>query len=571
MNIAVSVHQGCRHLVLQGEGVTPAEEREVLALLDAPSPLPLELHCYELKWLSAPLVEGIARVLTGDPRNRVRIQHSPLFTYLKGLGVPVSLIQRAIPGQPPRPPFQALALGGSADSLDKILTLIARLPLGEVALFVVQHVAEDKPNLLDELLRHRTDYRVLMPHHLTPVTPGTLYVAPPGHHLRVAHGLVYLTRDARINAARPAIDPLFESLAMEYGPGVLGVLLCGWGRDGVVGGRLLVERGGELLILDPDECPSAKAMVEHARQEVAGGVVLPTEAIATLLAAAATGSGPLGEREVQTFFTAVARVHGHDWGNYHGDMLGRRLERSCQELGKPGHYDCQRELLTSTAAYEQLFTTLSINVTAFFRMPGQFQLLRREILPYLASFSRIKIWVAGCSSGQEVYSLAIVLQEEGLLERSMVYATDINPFVLMQGRNGLYGRERLEECRANYRAAGGRGDFDHYCRGGDLPFFGMDPALRRNLLFYRHSLVGDGPFNEFHLIICRNLLIYFDGPLQHRVMELFDRSLHPDGILLLGEKEGIGPGGGERFFVPLQQGQSAYSRHARSAMGHDGH
>ncbi|MEO5348707.1 MAG: hypothetical protein H7836_03555 [Magnetococcus sp. YQC-3] len=190
-------------------------------------------------------------------------------------------------------------------------------------------------------------------------------------------------------------------------------------------------------------------------------------------------------------------------------------------------------------------------------------------MPFLDSFFRIKIWVAGCASGEEVYSLAILLSELGIYDRCVIYATDINPFVLMQADNGLYGREELASVRADYLLAGGTACFDDYCLDRGHSFFAIRPDLRRNILFYQHSLVGDGPFNEFQLIVCRNLLIYFNQTLQREVMELFERSLHQDGVLLLGEKETIGQGGGERFFTPLKNGQSAYFRHS-GGMAHHG-
>ncbi len=568
MSISVIEQSGCRHVMVQKESLTNDEESQLLALMAAQSSLPMDLQFYELKWISAVLVEAIALVLAKEKRSKVYFYGHHLFVYLRSLGIPVRLIHRQGLESTARVPCQALVLGGSTDSLEKIRYIVKHLPLGEVAVFIVQHVAEDKINLLDELLRQQTPYRVLMPHQMTPVEPGTIHVAPPGYNVRVAHGQVYLTKDRKTNAARPSIDVLFESVGREYGAAAMGVLLCGWGHDGVAGARLLVEQGGEVLILNPDDCPNAKALVEHARHEVIGALVVSLEVATSLVATAAAGEQPPGARELETFFAAVDRVYGYDYRNYHADMLGRRLEITRQALGLTSHYACQREILTNPAACERLFLELSIHVTAFFRMPDQFKRLRQEILPSLDSFCRLKIWVAGCSSGEEVYSLAILLQELGLYDRSMIYATDINPFILMQARNGLYGREELVSSRSNYLLAGGAGRFDDYCVDRERSFFAIRPDLRRNILFYRHSLVEDGPFNEFQLIVCRNLLIYFNQTLQKRVMELFERSLHQDGVLLLGEKESISHGQGERFFTPLKKGQTAYFRHSRIMASH---
>ncbi|MEO5354253.1 MAG: hypothetical protein H7835_13710 [Magnetococcus sp. XQGC-1] len=569
MSISIIEQNGFRHIVVQEERLSSDAESQLLESMALFPALPVDVRFYALKWLSASLAEGIALALARDNRNTFCFYHSHLFVYMKRLGMAVRLLRGEGIGGGVTPLFRALVLGGSAGSLEKIRYLIERLPLGEVAVFVVQHVAEEKINLLDGLLRQWTPYRVLMPQQMTPVEPRTIYVAPPGYNMRVAHGQIYLTRDRPLNAARPSLDALFESVVWEYGAATLGILLCGWGRDGVAGAKQLLEQGGEMLILHPDDCPTGKELLEQARHEVAGARVVPLEVAASLAGAAVLGEEPPGARALEIFFAAVNRVYGYDYRNYHPEMLGRRLEATRQAMGSCGHYVSQREILTQAVAFERLFLELSIHVTAFFRMPEQFRLLRQEILPFLDSFFRIKIWVAGCASGEEVYSLAILLSELGIYDRCVIYATDINPFVLMQADNGLYGREELASVRADYLLAGGTACFDDYCLDRGHSFFAIRPDLRRNILFYQHSLVGDGPFNEFQLIVCRNLLIYFNQTLQREVMELFERSLHQDGVLLLGEKETIGQGGGERFFTPLKNGQSAYFRHS-GGMAHHG-
>jgi chemotaxis protein methyltransferase CheR len=558
MSTTINERDGIRHVMVQGEELAEREERHLLQVIGSGG-VPVHLRLYELKWLSPALAFAINRLLGLDPRNRVSVYNSQLYGYLSRLGLDVRIVQEESLQSGAGRQFRALAIGGSADSLEKILAVIDRLPLSQMVLFIVQHVSDEQPNLLDQILRRRTPCRVVMPHHLETITPGTIYVAPPGHHLKVAHGLVYLTQDRKINSARPSIDALFDSVAAEYGSEALGLLLCGFGRDGVDGARAMLERGAEMLVLDPDECPTAKGMVEQAQGELPEALVVSLAVAVALVAATTVVAGEEPETGViDAFFAAVARRYGYDYRNYNADMLARRLKLTGQKLGSTSHYACQRELLTSPAAFERLFLSLSINVTSFFRMPSQFRLLRNEVIPRLASLPRIKIWIAGCSSGEEVYSLAIVLQETGLIDRAMIYATDINPFVLLEARNGLYGSRVLGESRINYQAAGGEeGGFERYIeQQGSL--FSIAPELKVNVLFHRHSLVGDGPFNEFNLIICRNLLIYFNKELQGRVMELFDRSLHRNGMLLLGEKEELTPGQGARFFKVLNGNQSLY-------------
>lgn len=567
MNITLSDQEGICHVMVQGDRLNGVEEEQLLAVLHQPRPMPLRLYFYELQWISATLVHGLNQALGRDSKNEAHFFNRHLFSYLLGLGMSVRLMPTRGGEKAVGRSFRALVLGGSAGSLDKIIHLIKYLPLGELAVFVVQHVAEDKPNLLDKLLRQHTPYTVLMPHHMTAVNAGTIYVAPPGHNMRVAHGLVYLTQDRKIKSARPSIDALFESVALEYGPEALGLMLCAYGRDGIAGAEVLLRQQGTILVLTPDSCQEGRALLEVINKEVAGVEMVTLPVMTALMAAAATKKP--SEQDLTPFFTAVTSVYGHHYGDYQPDMLKRRLGQVCRELGELGNYSCQEEILGSPAAFQRLFLALSINVTEFFRMPRQFRLLKEEIFPYLASFPHIKIWVAGCSSGEEVYSLAIFLQEAGLLHRSLIYATDINPFILMQATNGLYAVESLAIGRANYREAGGSGVFDDFCVHENNIFFSIHPDFHHKMLFYRHSLAVDGPFNEFQLIICRNLLIYFNENLQRKVMELFDRSLHPDGILLLGERETIHTGAGERFFSVAEKGPNVYSHHSLGMNRHE--
>ncbi|MBF0422903.1 MAG: hypothetical protein HQL73_07910, partial [Magnetococcales bacterium] len=565
MKITLSDQDGFCHVMVQGDRLNDGEESQILAIMHQPRPLPLRLYFYELQWISSTLTLGIHQTIERDPKNEVHIFNRHLFSYLFGLGISVRLIPAQGGEKGLEPSFRALVLGGSAGSLDKMIHLIKHLPPSDAVVFVVQHVAEDKPNLLDRLLRQHTEYTVLMPHHMIDVVPGTIYVAPPGHHMRVAHGLLYLTRDKKVKAARPSIDILFESVALEYGPQTLALMLCGYGRDGIAGAQAVIRHQGTLMALSHDSCQEGGILVEATAREVSGAsaVSLP---VMTALVAASVSKG-MAQSDLIPFFTAVAAVYGHHYGDYQPDMLKRRLGQVCNDLGVSGSYQCQKEILTSYSAFQKFFLALSINVTEFFRMPHQFRLLKEEIFPYLASFPHIRIWIAGSSSGEEVYSLAALLHESGLLHRCLIYATDINPFILMQAANGLYPLERMQSGRENYLKAGGNASFDDYCLLESDRFFSIHPVLRHKILFYRHSLAVDGPFNEFQLIMCRNLLIYFNTTLQKKVMELFDRSLHSDGILLLGDQETIHPGDGGRFFSEAKKGFNIYSRTRRALTG----
>jgi chemotaxis protein methyltransferase CheR len=187
---------------------------------------------------------------------------------------------------------------------------------------------------------------------------------------------------------------------------------------------------------------------------------------------------------------------------------------------------------------EALILDLSINVTSMFRDPTFYLAFREKVVPLLRTYPFTRVWVAGCSTGEEVYSLAILLEEEGLYERARIYATDINEAVLDRAREGVFPMTKMKEYTQNYIRAGGKRAFsDYYLSAYDGASF--DKALTRNVVFAQHNLVSDRSFNEFNVVMCRNVMIYFDRALQSRVHDLFYESLPRFGILALGHKESI--------------------------------
>ncbi|MBF0180850.1 MAG: hypothetical protein HQM03_12580 [Magnetococcales bacterium] len=568
MNVMVSMRPDLCHLLVQGEALDPEEEATLRRHLETPMDRPMEVTFFESEWFDPVRVADLAAFSRRNPGNCVTVYHPHLFAYLHGLGISVRLV---VPDPPPvrERRFAALALGGSTGSLEKLLQILRDLPSGALALFVVQHVPEETPNLLDRILTTESHYRVEMPHNMTPIRPGTLYVAPSGYNMRVGNGLVYVTRDARIHHARPSIDALFESVARAYGATAMAMLLCGHGRDGVEGLACVRELGGLSLAEDPGECGEASGLVAAALENGACNHVLPVSALASFAAAAALGDSPLTAGVMRVFLAAVAQCHGYDFTHYREESLLRRCGVAMTGERTASFFAFQELVLTTPAAFERFFFALSINVTHFFRSPGQFLCLRDEVFPCLASFPRIKIWVAGCATGEEAYSLAMLLDEAGLLARSSIYATDINPLVLKEARNGLYPAHGLAQARVNHALAGGARPFDDHCAIREH-WFAIAPGLREKLFFYHHSLVSDGPFNEFQLILCRNLLIYFDEELQARVIGLFIRSLHHDGRLMLGPSESLWRIAGADRLMPVNEKMRLYRVREVEEVEHDG-
>jgi chemotaxis protein methyltransferase CheR len=243
---------------------------------------------------------------------------------------------------------------------------------------------------------------------------------------------------------------------------------------------------------------------------------------------------------------------------YQQGTLERRVDKLVRLMGERDFFEFQREVLSDPAAFQHFFLEMSINVTSFFRHPDQFRLLREEVLPYLDSFPLIKVWSAGCATGEEAYSLAFLLDELGILDKTYLFATDMNPHVLRQAEAGLFPISCLEESRLNYQLSGGKRRFDDFVENVHGMYLKVPERIRRRILFHHHSLVHDGVFNEFQLIVCRNVLIYFVPALQKKVMERFANSLHRDGFLMLGPSESLGSGAGERWFTAFRGDLKAY-------------
>lgn len=240
--------------------------------------------------------------------------------------------------------------------------------------------------------------------------------------------------------------------------------------------------------------------------------------------------------ELELLLQALHRRHGHDYRNYGRGSLMRRVRSYMVHSGISTISSLQSVLLRDRVVLESFVAHVSVSVTSMFRDPQVFAALRSKVVPLLRTYPFIRVWHAGCSTGEEVYSTAIVLEEEGLLERARVYATDISEPALRRAKQGQYGLSDLQGYEADYRASGGVRDFwGYFDREGDGGR--VLPSLRRNVVFSRHSLVTDRSFNEFHLVFCRNVMIYFDASLRRRTHDLLHESTAPFGFLVLGLKE----------------------------------
>jgi chemotaxis protein methyltransferase CheR len=527
---------------VQGNMHAQADRDEFFSLLKPGSHRETEITFFDARILPAEVMAAIITFMVSNKTIKLKIIvfHRYLGSYFYRLGIPCQVIQQHSPEYRESKKVRAIVLGGSAGSLDKIMSIMAKLPPRDISVFIVQHILEKEPNYLGEILERNMGFKVIQLSENTPVMPNCVYIAPPGHHMTVANGKIHLSTEARMNFARPSIQVTFESLAIEYQDGLIAVMLCGYGDDGHKAFKVLKEHGAITIMEDPQDCDARELLLNAWKTGLVDYKFPLPELAAYLARIIEPETFQIEEARLKGFFNRLNDHYGYDYRHYNVQSATRRIARVMADNHIYSFRRFEDFVLQDRDLFENLFLECSINVTEFFRNPLTFLAIRQNVLTYLDSFPHIKIWSAGCSTGQEAVTLAILLDELGILHKSQIYASDINPYVVEEAQNGIYSMEMVEKSRENYHASGGTADFDNYFIVKD-GYARVKPHIKDRILYFQHSLLNKGVFNEFHLVLCRNVLIYFDQALQNAVLDLFFRSLDMNGFLVLGESESIGP------------------------------
>lgn len=271
------------------------------------------------------------------------------------------------------------------------------------------------------------------------------------------------------------------------------------------------------------------------------------------------GNRSLDVEKVYSFLKDLNTIYGYDYTEYQIDSIMRRIDIA---MVKESIYDFDlftEQVLNNEETFNNLFLDFSINTTEFFRDPEVFASIKNKILPYLNSYNHIKIWCAGCSNGKEPYSLAIMLKEAGMLNKTQIYATDINPYVIEEAKSGMYSMGTLDKDISNYRSAEGENSFIQYF-DINKSYIKIKEELTKNILFFQHSLLSKGTLNEFNLILCRNVFIYFNDSLQESVLKSFYNSLDNNGFLILGKSESTIKNNGQQYFYKYDEKNKIYKK-----------
>lgn len=251
-----------------------------------------------------------------------------------------------------------------------------------------------------------------------------------------------------------------------------------------------------------------------------------------------TGIIQITDEDLSLLINDIHTTYGYDFSNYSKASFRRRIERLITIDHLSGVSELRYRVLNDASYFAHAIEEISVTITEMLRDPDFYKTIRSTIIPVLATYPFIKIWHAGCATGEEVYSMAILLKEAGLLHKSLLYATDINPAALTKARKGIFPLSQMQLYSRNYLLSGGTQDFSSYY-SANYHFASFDSRLGEKMIFAQHNLVTDFSFNSFQLIFCRNVLIYFNKELQNRVLRLFDDSLELNGFLALGAKENV--------------------------------
>jgi chemotaxis protein methyltransferase CheR len=274
---------------------------------------------------------------------------------------------------------------------------------------------------------------------------------------------------------------------------------------------------------------------------------------------AVSSSPSVEEIELELLLEGIYRQYGFDFRNYAPSSLRRRITNFVRSERVPSISALQDRILHDRNWLDRFLYALSVNVSAIFRDPSFYMTFRKEVVPLLRTYPFIRIWLAGVSMGEEVYSLAILLEEEGIYDRCRIYATDINEPVLKKAKEGIYSLGLMQTYTSNYMKAGGNQSFSRYYTAAyDRAIF--KASLRDNVVFAQHNLASDASFNEFHVILCRNVMIYFNNELQAQVHNLLYESLVMFGILGLGAKETLRFSPHERAYEEIDKSAKLYRR-----------
>jgi chemotaxis protein methyltransferase CheR len=551
--------------------LTPSEFEQFTALLTKEEYVNCEVEFTHQYTLSTHTLQLLYQVIYIQKRRvHITAYKARLTRYLHHLGFDAFFKSQLQFRQINNSNIKYIIIGGSAQSGEKISQILSAIDTKRFAIFIVQHIPPDEQGSFDEILTRQTKSHAYYAKAGQQVKIGSIYIAPPDHHLKVEHNQIVLDQSAKVNYARPSISVTFESFSQEYHDNLLAILECGYAADGVDALATLKRNRSTIIIQDPTECEDATSIPKKAIETHRYDYVFNATQIINFITLLGLDLNNTYQW-IEYLLDAINEKYDYDFRRYQQSSVKRRLEVFMTKHAIKDIKSLVILILHSNSAFRSLFLELSINVTELFRRPESFSKMIDSIVKEYAHSYNIKIWSAGCSSGEEVYSTAILLDQIGLLEKSIIYATDFNPVVIDEAKNGLYSLDQYHQAQKGYQEVWDYYDYTyaptHHSSPAPLTsafelntnYIEVKPHIRKRIHFFVHNLTKDSTFNEFDIIECKNVLIYFDSALQLKVFQLFYDSLKFGGTLFLGESETI-PAEFEGRFVPTSNGCKSYKK-----------
>ncbi len=449
-------------------------------------------------------------------------------------------------------------IGASAGGLEAFEQFFRHAPADSgIAFVLVSHLSPDHDSMLTEILQRLTTMPVIEVQDQMQAFANSVYIIPPNRDMTIFHGMLQLSVPSVPHAQRMPIDTFLRSLAEDQGENAIGIILSGTGTDGTLGLRAIVDAGGVALVQDPatakyDGMPSSAIQAGYASH------ILPVEKMAEAIVSGAriqglgrqTHEAPVTASDITPILMQLRSTTGQDFSQYKKSTINRRIERRMAQHNIEDTRVYARYLKENPAEVHILFKELLINVTSFFRDPDAFDFLRNDILPRLcknkpAGFV-FRVWVAGCASGEEAYSIAILLHEwmeDNQQEfKAQIYSTDLDDDAIAIARAGIYPPNIARDVTAERLRR-----FFVKDDGG----YRIRKEIREMVVFAVQNVIKDPPFTKLDLLSCRNLMIYLEPELQNRLIAAFHYSLKPDGVLFLSPSESIG--NHTDLFTPIQR------------------
>ncbi len=453
-----------------------------------------------------------------------------------------------------------IVIGSSAGGIDALSTLVTTLPADFPAPIVIaQHLDPNRPSYLAEILGRRSTLPVRTAITSEHLEPGVVYVVPANRHVQISDSIIEL-QDENSGRVKPSVDLLLTSAAEVYGERLIAIILSGTGSDGAAGARAVKKAGGTVIIQDPDTAAYPGMPLALAPNTV--DIVATLERMGAILRDLISGvpvpTRPDGKKVLEAFLDEVRARYGLDFNSYKTPTILRRLQRRIVATDTGNLEGYIRYLDTHPEEYPQLINTFLIKVTEFFRDRDLFAYLRAEVLPDVISFARnhgneLRIWSAGCATGEEAYSLAILMSEalgnDLELFNVRIFATDVDAEAVAFARRGIYPASALtnvpEEIVSRYFSK-------------DDNQYQIKKRVRSLTVFGQHDLGQRAPFPGIDMVVCRNVMIYFTPDLQQRTLQLFAYSLRDGGYLVLGKAES--PSQLSKFFELQHKQHKVYRR-----------